>query len=81
MTDTSGSAWLPTQERVNAALLAHAFNVLPEVVEALKLIFGGLMPHEVAEALRDGMDVHLGAGLLKQISDAIDKAEAVEVPE
>jgi len=57
----------------NAALLAHAFNVLPEVVAALEdarefiLRFDESDPEKLAAS--------------KRISDMLDKAASVEIPE
>lgn len=58
----------------NAAILAHAFNVLPEVVEALKEICGN------ARGNAEGT-FSVSADRIRSAREILAKASTVEVPE
>lgn len=49
----------PAQASANAALLAHAYNVLPELVDALNLAFEDACREERSQELIDALDVVL----------------------
>ena len=70
--ETVAEIW-PTcndSDKYDAALLAHAFNVLPEVVATLQAVHDDF----------DGMTL-MPSGLADKVRRALTKASTVEVPE
>jgi hypothetical protein len=61
---------------VDAALLAHAFNVLPEVVEALQKLEDAMCRHQNDPELNEPWDE-----ILAQSMEALARVSTVEVPE
>lgn len=74
---TKGRATHPGMQGANAAILAHAFNVLPEILNAWKDMIGSVGS---ITCLSDHYD-DIFPAKLKALEDAIAKASTVEVPE